>query len=55
MALEVLAAAERRVHGEEALHAAAPGPLLVPDGAGFRVRSVETDERPPLGTVRAAA
>ncbi len=55
MALGVLAAAERRVHGEEALHAAAPGPLLVPDGAGFRVRSVETDERPPLGTVRAAA
>jgi glucosyl-3-phosphoglycerate synthase len=55
MALGVLAAAERRVHGEEALSAAAPGPLLVPDGAGFRARTVITDERPPLSAVRAAA
>ena len=48
MALAVLAAAERRVHGEAALAAAAPGPLLVPENGDLALRSVLVDERPPL-------
>jgi glucosyl-3-phosphoglycerate synthase len=48
MALAVITAAERRVHGEEAIAAAAPGPLLVPCGTDFETRAVITDERPPL-------
>ena len=55
MALAVLAAAERRVHGEEALAAAAPGPLLVPGPAGFEGRAVVVDERPPLAAAVALA
>ena len=46
MALEVLAAAERRVHGDRS--SGRPGPLLVPRGSDFEVRSVVLDERPPL-------
>ena len=48
MALAVIAAAERRIHGAERVEAAAPGPLLVPAGDRFEVRSVVVDERPPL-------
>jgi glycosyltransferase involved in cell wall biosynthesis len=44
MALEVLAAAERRTHASDAV----PGPLLFPNGADFEVRAALTDERPPL-------
>jgi hypothetical protein len=55
MALAVLAAAERRVHGEEALAAAVPGPLLVPEAAGFESRAVVVDERPPLAAAVALA
>ena len=44
MALEVLAAAERRTHGAET----EAGPLLVPIGADFEVRAALTEERPPL-------
>jgi hypothetical protein len=55
MALAVLAAAERRVHGADAVDAAAPGPLLVPDGADLVPRSVMLDERPPLRSLRGAA
>ena len=55
MALAVLAAAERRVHGEAALDAAAPGPLVLPSGADMAVRSVVVDERPPLATLAAVA
>jgi glucosyl-3-phosphoglycerate synthase len=44
MALEVLAAAERRTHRSDAV----PGPLLIPTGADFEVRAALTDERPPL-------
>ncbi len=43
MALEVLAAAERRTHGD-----VVPGPLLVPKDDEFEVRAALTDERPPL-------
>ena len=46
MALEVLAAAERRTHAGNA----APGPLLVPVGDDFEVRAALTDERPPTIT-----
>ena len=53
MALAVLAAAERRVHGA-ALEAAAPGPLLVPRDGELEMRSVVLDERPPLAQVKAA-
>ncbi len=43
MALEVLAAAERRTHaGDNAV----PGPLLIPVGADFEVRAALTEERP---------
>ncbi|HEX4691645.1 MAG TPA: glucosyl-3-phosphoglycerate synthase [Solirubrobacteraceae bacterium] len=55
MALAVLAAAERRVHGADAVDAAAPGPLLVPDGADLVPRFVMLDERPPLRSLRGAA
>ena len=55
MALAVLAAAERRVHGEAAVAAAAPGPLLVPEDGELRLRSVVVDERPPLRALTPAA
>ena len=48
MALAVMTAAERRVHGEPAVAAAAPGPLLLPHGPDFETRNVITDERPAL-------
>ena len=51
MALAVMAAAERRIHGAERAEAAAPGPLLVPAGADFEVRTLVVDERPPLAEV----
>jgi hypothetical protein len=44
MALEVLAAAERRTHAGDAV----PGPLLVPTEQDFEVRAALTDERLPL-------
>jgi glycosyltransferase involved in cell wall biosynthesis len=44
MALEVLAAAERRTHPGHAV----PGPLVVPAGDGFDTLATRTDERPPL-------
>ena len=47
MALEVLAAAERRTHASDAV----PGPLLIPAGDDFEVRAALTDERPPLVTM----
>jgi hypothetical protein len=55
MALAVLVAAERRIHGDAALAAAAPGPLLVPAGADFEIRGVVTDERPPAGSLSQSA
>ena len=55
MALAVLVAAERRIHGTERIDAAAPGPLLVPAGGELEVRSVVLDERPPLAQVLRAA
>jgi glucosyl-3-phosphoglycerate synthase len=48
MALAVITAAERRVHGEPSIAAAAPGPLLLPHGIDFHTRNVVTDERPAL-------
>ncbi|MGI8563867.1 MAG: glucosyl-3-phosphoglycerate synthase, partial [Candidatus Dormibacter sp.] len=55
MALAVLVAAERRIHGTERIDAAAPGPLLVPAGGELEVRSVVLDERPPLAQLLRAA
>ncbi len=55
MALSVLAAAERRVHGAASIDAAAPGPLLVPAGDDFETRSVIVDERPPLAELARSA
>jgi hypothetical protein len=43
MALEVLAAAERRAHGD-----ASPGPLLVPTADDFELHAIAADERPPV-------
>jgi hypothetical protein len=40
----------RRIHGDATLAAAVPGPPLVPDGTGFEVRGVVTDDRPPAGS-----
>ncbi len=50
MALEVLAAAERRTHVTDAV----PGPLLVPQGDGFEVRAALTEERPALAELSRA-
>ena len=55
MALAVLAAAERRIHGAAAIDAAAPGPLLVPGDGELEKRSVIVDERPPLVSLRRSA
>ena len=55
MALSVLAAAERRIHGAASIDAAAPGPLLVPAGDDFETRSVIVDERPPLAELARSA
>ena len=55
MALAVLTAAERRIHGAERTDADAPGPLLVPDGGEFRMRTLVLDERPPLRSDLVAA
>ena len=55
MALAVIAAAERRIHGEQSIAAAAPGPLWVPRGSDFETRNVITDERPALALQAAAA
>jgi hypothetical protein len=48
MALAVITAAERRVHGEQSIAAAVPGPLWLPHGPDFETRNVITDERPAL-------
>jgi glucosyl-3-phosphoglycerate synthase len=48
MALAVITAAERRIHGERSIAAAAPGPLWLPHGRDFETRDVITDERPAL-------
>jgi glucosyl-3-phosphoglycerate synthase len=48
MALEVMTAAERRVHGAHRLAEAAPGPLLIRSGGDFELRHALVDERPPL-------
>ena len=50
MALEVLAAAERRTHTTDAV----PGPLLIPTEHDFEVRAALTDERPPLAELSRA-
>ena len=44
MALEVMTAAERRIHATDA----GPGPAVVPAEHDFEVRAAITDERPPL-------
>jgi glycosyltransferase involved in cell wall biosynthesis len=48
MALEVLTAAERRAHGDQAIAEAAPGPLLIRAGGDFELSHALVDERPPL-------
>lgn len=55
MAYAVMVAAERRIHGEQAIAGAAPGPLLFPQGDALEVRQVAVDERPPLRSLRRAA
>jgi hypothetical protein len=47
MALEVLAAAERRTHGD-----VTPGALLIPTPEDYELRAPLTDERPPLASPR---
>lgn len=55
MAYAVMVAAERRVHGEQALARSAPGPIVFPHGDELEVRQVAVDERPPLISLRRAA
>ena len=55
MALAVLSAAERRIHGAQAIATAAPGPLLTPVGGDFELRSIVIDERPAAGSVHQGA
>lgn len=43
MALEVLAAAERRTRGEDT-----PGALLLPTSGDFELKTPLTEEQPPL-------
>ena len=54
MALAVLAAAERRVHGAGASKRPRPARCSSPATASFELRSVVLDERPPLAQVDAA-
>jgi glucosyl-3-phosphoglycerate synthase len=51
MAYEVLVAAERRIHGPDAVAALAPGTLLQPRGGSLAPRRLAVDERPPLRTL----
>jgi hypothetical protein len=54
MAYQVLVAAERRIHGPEAVDRLAPGPYLQPQGSALEARSLAVEERPPLCTLTAA-
>ncbi|MGZ6640920.1 MAG: glucosyl-3-phosphoglycerate synthase [Solirubrobacteraceae bacterium] len=54
MSYAVLVAASRRLLGEEAVDALAPGPYVQPDAApgSAAVRQVAVEERPPLASLR---
>ena len=54
MAYQVLVAAERRIHGPEAVDRLAPGQYLQPRGGALEARSLAVEERPPLCTLTAA-
>ncbi|HWH11879.1 MAG TPA: glucosyl-3-phosphoglycerate synthase [Solirubrobacteraceae bacterium] len=54
MAYQVLVAAQRRIHGPDAIDQLAPGTLLQPAGVGLEPRALAVEERPPLRTLRPA-
>jgi glucosyl-3-phosphoglycerate synthase len=54
MAYQVLVAAERRIHGPEAIDRLAPGPYMQPRDGALEARSLAVEERPPLCTLTAA-
>ena len=53
MAYAVLVAGSSRVLGDDALAAAAPGPLALPYDGDLAIRQVAVEERPPLASLRA--
>jgi glycosyltransferase involved in cell wall biosynthesis len=50
MAYQVLVAAQRRIHGDEAIDQLGPGTLLQPVNGTLEPRALAIDERPPLST-----
>jgi glycosyltransferase involved in cell wall biosynthesis len=54
MAYQVLVAAQRRIHGAEAIDRLGPGTLLQPANGTVEPRALAIDERPPLSTLRAS-
>jgi hypothetical protein len=52
MAYAVMVAAGRRIHGRRQMDQVAPGPFMVPARAGFDVRPVPVEERPPMARAR---
>jgi glucosyl-3-phosphoglycerate synthase len=55
MAYAVMVAAERRVHGQQAVARSVPGPIMFPHGDELEVRDVAVEERPPLVSLRSPA
>ncbi len=52
MAYQVLVAAQRRIHGPEAIDRLGPGTLLQPVHGALEPRALAIDERPPLSSLR---
>jgi glucosyl-3-phosphoglycerate synthase len=55
MAYQVLVAAQRRIHGAEAVDRLGPGTLLQPSDGTLEPRALAIDERPPLCSIEASA
>ena len=52
MAYQVLVAAQRRIHGAQAIDRLGPGTLLQPADGTLEPRALAIDERPPLASLR---
>ena len=55
MAYQVLVAAQRRIHGPDAIDRLGPGTLLQPAHGTLEPRALAIDERPPLASLRPGA
>jgi glucosyl-3-phosphoglycerate synthase len=55
MAYQVLVAAQRRIHGAEAVDRLGPGTLLQPSDGTLEARALAIDERPPLCSIEPSA